>query len=188
MLPTKTWHTGKRGVRVGDIVLISYSDKSKTGTYRLGMVDKVELDSDGLVRTCEVAYRLVRCDMPVEELRLYLKGLKYKRIRVPIQRLCVILPVEEQEGPSFLRRSVEETVKSDVDQGVVDQVHSDKDKVEEQVDDDTISDLSDEVAARNYLVQAYRASKVKRIREQRTNRSVRMLHRKFSYFVKLGWC
>ena len=96
--------------------------------------------------------------------------------------------MEEQEGPSFLRRSVEETVKSDVDQGVVDQVHSDKDKVEEQVDDDTISDLSDEVAAKNCLVQAYRASKVKRIREQRTNRSVRMLHRKFSYFVKLGWC
>ena len=188
LLPTKTWHTGKRGVRVGDIVLISYSDKSKTGTYRLGMVDKVELDSDGLVRTCEVAYRLVRCDLPVEELRLYLKGLKYKRIRVPIQRLCVILPVEEQEGPSFLRRSVEETMRSDMNREDVDGVHSDKDKVEEHIDDDTISDLSDEVAARTCLVQAYRASKVKRIRQQRTNRSVKMLHRKFSYFVKLGWC
>ena len=183
LLPTKTWHTGKRGVRVGDIVLISYSDKSKTGTYRLGMVDKVELDSDGLVRTCEVAYRLVRCDLPVEELRLYLKGLKYKRIRVPIQRLCVILPVEEQDGPSFLRKSDEEIVGTDLDKEVVDDVCS----VEEQVDDKTISDLSEEVAARNRLVQAYRATKVKSIRKQRTTRSVRMLHKKFSYFVKLGW-
>ena len=151
------------------------------------MVDMVELDSDGLVRTCKVAYRLVRCDLPVEELRLYLKGLKYKRIRVPIQRLCVILPVEEQDGPTFLRRSVEEIVRSDLDEEVVDNVHSVENKVEEQVDDNTISDLSDDVAARNHLVQAYRATKVKRMRKQRTNRSVKMIHRKFLYFVKLGW-
>ena len=144
-------------------------------------MDKVELDSDGLVRTCEVAYRLVRCDLPVAELRLYLKGLKYKRIRVPIQRLCVILPVEEQDGPSILRKSDEEIVGTDLDNFFVC-------SVEEQVDDKTISVLSEEVAARNRLVQAYRATKVKSIRKQRTTRSVRMLHKKFSYFVKLGWC
>ena len=40
------------------------------------MEDKVELNSDSLVRTCEVAYRVVRCDLPVEELRIYMKGLK----------------------------------------------------------------------------------------------------------------
>ena len=108
LLPTKAWHTARRGVKVGDVVLISYTDKSKTGTYRLGLVDKVELDSDGLVRTCEVAYRLVRSDLPVEEMRFYFKGLKYKRLRVPIQRLCVILPVEEQEGPQFLKKTFDD--------------------------------------------------------------------------------
>ena len=53
-----------------------------------------------------------------------------------------------------------------------------------RVGDKTISDLSEEVAARNCLVQAYRATKVKSVRKQRTTRSVRMLHKKFSYFVK----
>ena len=83
-------------------MLISYSDKSKSGTYRLGIVEGVEWDTDNLVRTCEVSYRLVRSDLPADELRFYFKGLKYKKIRVPVQRLCVILPVEEQEFSPFL--------------------------------------------------------------------------------------
>ena len=82
LIPTKAWHTSSRGVRVGDVVLISYTDKSKTGTFRLGMVESVEIDSDGLVRNCEVT--------------------RYE-IRVPVQRLCVILSVEEQEDPPFLK-------------------------------------------------------------------------------------
>ena len=38
-------------------------------------------------------------------MRLYFKGFKWKQIRVPVQRLVVILPVEEQEGPVILKRS-----------------------------------------------------------------------------------
>ena len=104
LIPTKSWTQERRGVKPGDVVLISYSDKSKTGTYRLGLVESVETDSDGLVRTCDVRYRLVRSDLPAEELRFYYKGLKFKKLRVPVQRLCVILPVEEQNEPDFLRR------------------------------------------------------------------------------------
>ena len=104
LIPTKTWTVEKRGVKVGDVVLISYDEKSKTGTYKLGRVSSVEIDADGLVRTCTVAYRLVRSDLPPEELRFYYKGLKYKEIRVPVQRLCMILPVEEQENSSFLEK------------------------------------------------------------------------------------
>ena len=104
LLPTKAWHTASRGIKVGDVVLISYTDKSKTGSFRLGIVEKVEMDSDGLIRTCVVSYRLVRCDLPREEMRIYLKGLKFKEIRVPIQRLCVILPVEEQGGSPILKK------------------------------------------------------------------------------------
>ena len=58
-----------------------YSDKSKKGTYRLGIVEMVEVDEDGLVRTCKVAYRLVRSDMPAEDKR--------------------ILPVLQEDPPSF---------------------------------------------------------------------------------------
>ena len=51
MIPTKTWTQEKRSVAVGDVVLISYQDKSKTGKYSLGVVDSMEVDPDGLVRT-----------------------------------------------------------------------------------------------------------------------------------------
>ena len=105
LFPTKSWTKEQRGVKIGDVVLISYTDKSKTGTYRLGIVQQVEVDQDDLVRTCEVHYRLVRSDIPVEELRFYFKGLKFKWIRVPVQRLCIILPVEEHGIPEFLKKS-----------------------------------------------------------------------------------
>ena len=113
LIPTKTWTKEMRGVKVGDVVLICYNDKSKTGTYKLGLVETVEVDEDGLVRTCEVAYRLVRSDLPAQELRFYYKGLKCKRLRVPVQRLCIILPVEERDQPAFLKK--EEEVRADID-------------------------------------------------------------------------
>ena len=54
LFPIKSWTHEQRGVKEGDVVLISYSDKSKSGTYRLGIVLQVEYNSDNLVRTCEV--------------------------------------------------------------------------------------------------------------------------------------
>ena len=41
---------------------------------------------------------------PVEELRLYYRGLKFKRIRVPVQRLIILLPIEEQDEPNYLSK------------------------------------------------------------------------------------
>ena len=86
LLPTQAWNQKKRGVRPGDIVLVSYQDKSKTGTFRLGRVESVEVDKDGLVRTCTVQYRIVRADLPMEDMRIYFKGLAFKSLRVPVQR------------------------------------------------------------------------------------------------------
>ena len=57
---------------------------------------EIEIDKDELVRTCVVQYRLVRSDLPKEDMRIYFKGLKCKSIRVPVQRLVMILPIEEQ--------------------------------------------------------------------------------------------
>ena len=84
----------KRNVTVGDIALIEYASKTVPGTYRLGRVLKVETDNDGLVRTCTVLYKLVR---PVtENNRNTVNDVVSKEIRVPVQRLVMILPVEEQ--------------------------------------------------------------------------------------------
>ena len=57
LLPTKALNTARRNVAVGDVVLISYQDKSKSGTFKLGIVETVEVEQDGLVRTCQVRYR-----------------------------------------------------------------------------------------------------------------------------------
>ena len=79
----------------GDIVLIEYKSKSFPGSYRLGRVKDVEIDSnDGLVRTCTVIYKLIKpsaknsCDV--------FKDMTTKEVRLPVQRLILIMPVEEQ--------------------------------------------------------------------------------------------
>ena len=196
LLPTKSWTVQKRGVKQGDVVLISYSEKSKSGTFRLGIVEQVEVDDDGLVRTCTVGYRLVRSDLPPEEQRLYYKGLKYKKLRVPVQRLCVILPIEEQDEPGYLTKGGQggHVVKGDPieDKEVV------EDLDDEEIDAGELSEVVDvveegmieteQIAARAMLVKNFRATNVKKVRSRQTNRSVQMLHRKFANFVKLGWC
>ena len=76
----------------GDVVLIQYASKTPPGTYRLGKIWSVEVDKDKLVRTCAVQYHL--CNGNVSK-----KGTP-KEIRVPVQRLVLILPVEEQVDSS----------------------------------------------------------------------------------------
>ena len=79
---------------VGDVVLIQYSSRSIPGTYRLGRIIAVEQDADNLVRTCLVRYHLVK---PVNDAnRESTDDVLSNQIRVPIQRLVLILPVEEQ--------------------------------------------------------------------------------------------
>ena len=94
LLPTRKWIESRRNMKVGDVVLIQYSSKSAPGTYRLGRVKQVEIDTDNLVRTCTVVYKLVK---PVNEKNMNTVGdVVSKEIRVPVQRLVLILPIEEQ--------------------------------------------------------------------------------------------
>ena len=88
LAPTRKWLEAKRNMCVGDVVLIQYSSKTAPGTYRLGRIKEVEVDSDGLVRTCTVRYGLVKSGASPDITR--------KEVRVPIQRLVLILPIEEQ--------------------------------------------------------------------------------------------
>ena len=196
LIPTKTWTVEKRGVKVGDVVLISYKDLSKTGTYKLGRVNSVEVDEDGLVRTCTVDYRLVRSDLPVEELRLYFKGLKCKELRVPVQRLCIILPVEEQGESGYLGKKAIVKQVDDVTEEVmcvaeVTSVENSKVtegdfKHEECTEDYDDVQLNDErqISARSFLVKNYKCAKMKKMRTQETSRSVKFLHMMFSEFMK----
>ena len=95
LLPSQKWLHAKRNMCPGDIVLIEYKNKSFPGTYRLGRVKDVEIDpNDGLVRTCTVVYKLVKPS--TENPRSVLKGVTSKEIQVAVQRLIIILPVEEQ--------------------------------------------------------------------------------------------
>ena len=94
LVPTRKWRNAKRNVAPGDVVLIQYKGKSIPGTYRLGRVKDVELDDDNLVRTCNVMYKLVQ---PItDKNRNSINDVVSKEIRVPVQRLVLILPIEEQ--------------------------------------------------------------------------------------------
>ena len=173
------------------MVLINYTDKSKSGTWKLGRVNSVEVDDDGLVRTCVVEYRLVRCDLPAEDLRIYFKGLKFKQIRVPVQRLSLILPVEEQivnpaAAPVVLADVVGQlkstTGLSEVNVGV-----------DEKTDIGVISDeevlgasfeVFEQVVARNFLVEKFKKGEREK-KVQRTSRTVKYLHKTFSVFEAL---
>ena len=203
LLPTQAWHTEKRGVKVGDVVLISYSDQSKTGTFKLGRVTDIEIDDDNLVRTCTVSYRLIRSDLPPEEMRIYFNGIKYKEIRVPVQRLCVILPIEEQ-GEDFLGYSgIPEAAKkswTSVEKGDQSSPRMSK-KIEgisqcglkNMEEDGSVSGIDDvrlndpsQVVARTRLIKMYRCSLVKAVKTQRYQKSIAMLHNAFSQFLDLA--
>ena len=96
LVPTQRWQLERRNMKVGDIVLVQYESKSSPGTYRLARVIKVEVDKmDGLVHTCVVMYSLLAELKPAD--RGKYKGITRKELRVPVQRLVLILPVEEAE-------------------------------------------------------------------------------------------
>ena len=96
LVPTWKWQEERRSMRQGDVVLIWYSSKSKSGEYRLGRVVVVEKDDDMLVRTCIVRYSLVQHIYGKD--RDKYSGVTAKYIRLAIQRLVLILPVEEQQS------------------------------------------------------------------------------------------
>ena len=95
LVPRQKWLESHRDMQPGDVVLIEYKHKSFPGTYRLGRVKEVETDSsDGLVRTCTVSYKLVKPSN--RNRRDSLKDVTSKEVRLPVQRLVLIVPVEEQ--------------------------------------------------------------------------------------------
>ena len=94
LVPRQKWFFSRRNMQVGDVVLVHYTGKTRPGTYRLGIVKSVVVDADGLVRTVTVQYSLLS-EVDKKDRLLY-KGVKKKLLVVPVQRLVLILPVEER--------------------------------------------------------------------------------------------
>ena len=95
LVPRQKWFYERRNMKIGDVVLIQYVGKCRPATYRLGVVIEVEVEADGLVRTVTVEYSLL--SELSEADRLLYKGITKKRLRVPVQRLVLLLPVEERD-------------------------------------------------------------------------------------------
>jgi hypothetical protein len=83
------WHEKSRNLCVGDLVLICEPSKLKA-KYTLGVVDSVTISTDNIVRSVVVRYVLLQKNANgVLNTRII-------RVSRSIQRLVLILPVEEQ--------------------------------------------------------------------------------------------
>ena len=85
------WHRKGRNLKVNDVVMICEKTKVK-GKYRLAIVDDVKVSRDGNVRSATVRYTSIRTSPQGKETRQAIQ------IQRSVQRLCIILPVEEQSA------------------------------------------------------------------------------------------
>ena len=95
------WKTSARNVAVGDLVLIRGQGKLVKGDYRRGRVVSVLPSKDGKVRTVRV--RLYKPDSR-RDVHVY-SGEGHVEVTLVVQRLVVLLPIEEQEESSGHFRS-----------------------------------------------------------------------------------
>ena len=79
------WHTARRNVQVGDVVLIQDSNQIR-GKWKLGRVSQADPSlRDGFVRNVEIKYKN--------------EGTKtYTTVDRPVQRIIVLVPVNEDEN------------------------------------------------------------------------------------------
>ncbi len=95
LVTRQKWHTKSRNMLVGDLVMIADSSKIK-GKHKLGVVVATKISNDGLVRSVTVRY-FVRKDTP--------DRWGAEQVERSVQRLSLILPVEEQEAPLMVKDS-----------------------------------------------------------------------------------
>ena len=86
------WHEHSRNLCVGDLVLICEPSKLKA-KYELSVVDSVVLSSDNIVRSAVVRYVLLQKNSKGDV------NTRIIRVSRSVQRLVLILPVEEQHTP-----------------------------------------------------------------------------------------
>ena len=86
------WHETKRNLCPGDIVLIHDENPIK-GNYKLAVVKSVKISADGLVRSCDVQYRIPNAK---DSSQKYTGG-KLIVLTRSVQKLSLVIPIEEQE-------------------------------------------------------------------------------------------
>ena len=84
------WHTQMRNSQVGDIVLLKDNNLLR-GQWKLARVSEIIPSADGLVRTVKVMYK----NLNDESGKSY-KGASETEVIRSVQRLVMLLPVEEQ--------------------------------------------------------------------------------------------
>ena len=92
LLIESKWHTAHRDVKVGDVVLIQDSNLVR-GNWKLGKVITAKPSKDGRVRRVEIVYKNTK---PGEHVKTY-RGGGYVTVERPVQRIIVIVPVDENE-------------------------------------------------------------------------------------------
>ena len=93
LVSRQKWHQASRNICDGDLVMIVDSGKIK-GKYKLGVVVATNVSSDGLVRSATVQY-FVR--------RGVAETWSAERVTRSVQRLVLILSVEEQAGELMVK-------------------------------------------------------------------------------------
>ena len=91
LLPIHHWLDRKKNLSPGDVVLVKYEAKYGKPSYRLAKILVTKKDSDGLVRTVRVGMR----PRDAREPNLPYKSKNLFEVEMPIQRLCLIVPVED---------------------------------------------------------------------------------------------
>ena len=95
------WHETGRNMRPGDVVLIHDKTNIK-GKYLLGLVESIDPSKDHLVRSCKISYTVPNAKDPAGT---YTGGKKVIVSR-SIQRLSLILPVEDQKQSLVVENNV----------------------------------------------------------------------------------
>ena len=90
------WHTKSRNLREGDVVMICGESKIKA-KYKLGVVHAVKESSDGIVRSVTVRYSNIRKNSQGLDI------VTHVHVKRSVQRLALILPVEESSSPVLVK-------------------------------------------------------------------------------------
>ena len=91
LIVRQKWHTARRNVLVGDVVLIQDANQVR-GNWKLGIVSRTDPGDDGKVRKVEVKYKNPK---PGEAVEKY-QGRGYVTVQRPVHRLIVLVPADNK--------------------------------------------------------------------------------------------
>ena len=90
LIMERKWNADIRNLCVGDVVLVLEND-SKSNTYKLARVTEATPDKDGKVRSVKVTYKSYTCKSGSTTYSVS-SDITISR---SVQRLCLIVPIEE---------------------------------------------------------------------------------------------